>query len=203
VAPEAVGAAALADGGDGFVTVVSPGAGIASAALMLRALLDLQHNARARVGAELAEQRVRRERELHDQRGLAPRVLLQRQRHAAVAVAEERAREAVPGRRGAAEGGMRDELRQQRARVRRRGGGMRRRRRDAARTGMHRPPAPRVQQRQRPAHALEHPNGTGPAVRRLPPRRLLERVSRVVARRGRAQRDDGRLAGRVVVVGLR
>ncbi|RCV35652.1 LOW QUALITY PROTEIN: hypothetical protein SETIT_7G256500v2 [Setaria italica] len=156
----------------------------------IRVLLALQHDARARVGTELAEQRVRRERELHDQRGAAPRVVLQGQRDAAVAVAEERAGEAVPGRRRA--GGRTHELRQQGVRR-----GEPRRRRDPARTGLQLPPAPRVQQRERPAHALEHPHRPGTAGRRTPPRRLLERVPRG-ARRGRRQRLA--LDGLVVVV---
>ena len=69
-----------------------------------RAALRLQDDARAGRVAELAEQRVRLERELDDEAGQASRHLLQRQHDAAPAVAVERPREAPARPRGVREG---------------------------------------------------------------------------------------------------
>ena len=64
-----------------------------------RAALGLEDDARAGRVAELAEQRVRLERQLDDEGGQAARRLLQRQHHAAPAVAVERPRHAAAGAR--------------------------------------------------------------------------------------------------------
>ncbi|PUZ50302.1 hypothetical protein GQ55_6G048200 [Panicum hallii var. hallii] len=163
-----------------------------------RAALRLQDDARAGRVAELAEQRVRLERELDDEAGQAARRLLQRQHDAAPAVAVERPREAPARPRGAREGRALGHEAGARAAG---GGGRGRGRRRCRSAGLRRradlqPPAPRRQRQDgdRVPQLLEQPRRPGRAAPPLPvpPRRHLQRLPR------RARRPLRRAAAAVV-----